>query len=278
MLRPGRRAGGRPRRAPRLHRLGRALPDRQRRLPGLLARRAAQARRGGRALPEPHRRHGAPPLPRAVDGDPAEPRGRHRDGLRRVPARGRPARGGRRGDRPHDPLGAAQPRPPTAARTSGCSASCRAGSTSTCARRAPASSWSSTSRATRSAGSRSASPSRAATGCSSTSTRSCPRTSPRYLMGVGHARGPHRRAWRAGIDMFDCVLPTRNARNGQLFTRRGRLSIRNARFRDDPRPPDPDCPCPTCRTREPRLPPPPAPGGGDDGRDPDDRPQPVLLP
>jgi queuine tRNA-ribosyltransferase len=48
--------------------------------------------------------------------------------------------------------------------------------------------------------------------------------------------------------MFDCVLPTRNARNGQLFTRRGRLNIRNARFRDDPRPPDPECRCPTCRT------------------------------
>jgi queuine tRNA-ribosyltransferase len=48
--------------------------------------------------------------------------------------------------------------------------------------------------------------------------------------------------------MFDCVLPTRNARNGQLFTKRGRLSIRNARHRDDPRPPDPDCPCSTCRT------------------------------
>ena len=44
------------------------------------------------------------------------------------------------------------------------------------------------------------------------------------------------------------MLPTRNARNGQLFTRRGRLSIRNSRFKDDPRPPDPDCPCPTCRT------------------------------
>ena len=51
-----------------------------------------------------------------------------------------------------------------------------------------------------------------------------------------------------GVDMFDCVLPTRNARNGQLFTRRGRISIRNARYRDDPRPPDPDCACPTCRT------------------------------
>ena len=51
-----------------------------------------------------------------------------------------------------------------------------------------------------------------------------------------------------GIDMFDCVLPTRNARNGQLFTRHGRISIRNARYRDDPRPPDPDCRCHTCRT------------------------------
>jgi queuine tRNA-ribosyltransferase len=50
-----------------------------------------------------------------------------------------------------------------------------------------------------------------------------------------------------GIDMFDCVLPTRNGRNGQLFTSAGRLSIRNARFRDDPAPPDPECGCPTCR-------------------------------
>jgi queuine tRNA-ribosyltransferase len=48
--------------------------------------------------------------------------------------------------------------------------------------------------------------------------------------------------------MFDCVLPTRNARNGQLFTSAGRLSIRNARYRDDPRPPDAACACYTCRT------------------------------
>ena len=81
-----------------------------------------------------------------------------------------------------------------------------------------------------------------------------------------------------GIDMFDCVLPTRNARNGQLFTSRGRISIRNARFRDDPRPPDPDCRLPHLPDREPRLPAPPPPGGGDDGRDLDERPQPVLLP
>jgi len=48
--------------------------------------------------------------------------------------------------------------------------------------------------------------------------------------------------------MFDCVLPTRNARNGQMFTRAGRMSIRNARFRADRLPPDPDCRCYTCRT------------------------------
>jgi queuine tRNA-ribosyltransferase len=74
-----------------------------------------------------------------------------------------------------------------------------------------------------------------------------PADKPRYLMGVGTPEDLIDAVAR-GIDMFDCVLPTRNARNGQLFTSRGRISIRNARFRDDPRPPDPDCPCPTCRT------------------------------
>ncbi len=74
-----------------------------------------------------------------------------------------------------------------------------------------------------------------------------PEDRPRYLMGVGTPEDIVEAVAR-GVDMFDCVLPTRNARNGQLFTRQGRLSIRNARFRDDPRPPDPDCGCPTCRT------------------------------
>ena len=50
-----------------------------------------------------------------------------------------------------------------------------------------------------------------------------------------------------GVDMFDCVMPTRNARNGWLFTSKGDLRIRNARFRDDTRPLDPDCSCYTCR-------------------------------
>ena len=51
-----------------------------------------------------------------------------------------------------------------------------------------------------------------------------------------------------GIDMFDCVLPTRNARNGQLFTSEGKINIRNARYAEDDRPLDPSCQCYTCRT------------------------------
>ena len=51
-----------------------------------------------------------------------------------------------------------------------------------------------------------------------------------------------------GVDMFDCVLPTRNARNGQLFTSEGRINIKNARYAEDDRPPDPECACQTCRT------------------------------
>jgi queuine tRNA-ribosyltransferase len=74
-----------------------------------------------------------------------------------------------------------------------------------------------------------------------------PEAKPRYLMGVGTPEDILEGVAR-GIDMFDCVLPTRNARNGQLFTRNGRLSIRNARYRSDPLPPDPECGCATCRT------------------------------
>src|SRR5262245_14438681 len=74
-----------------------------------------------------------------------------------------------------------------------------------------------------------------------------PEAKPRYLMGVGTPEDILEGIAR-GIDLFDCVLPTRNARNGQLFTRKGRISIRNARYRRDPLPPDPDCGCLTCRT------------------------------
>ncbi len=68
----------------------------------------------------------------------------------------------------------------------------------------------------------------------------------RYLMGVGTPRNLVEAVYR-GIDMFDCVMPTRNARNGMLFTSTGRLVIKNARYREDPRPPDEECDCYTCR-------------------------------
>jgi queuine tRNA-ribosyltransferase len=73
-----------------------------------------------------------------------------------------------------------------------------------------------------------------------------PRDRPRYAMGVGM---PHEIAEYValGIDMMDCVLPTRNARNGWLFTSEGRVVIKHAANRDDPRPLDPECKCYTCR-------------------------------
>ena len=70
---------------------------------------------------------------------------------------------------------------------------------------------------------------------------------PRYLMGVGTPTDLVE-AVAHGVDLFDCVLPTRNARNGQLFTANGRINIKNARYAEDDRPPDPECGCYTCRT------------------------------
>ncbi len=69
---------------------------------------------------------------------------------------------------------------------------------------------------------------------------------PRYLMGVGTPKDLIRGV-ALGIDMFDCVLPTRNARNGCLFTSRGKILIKNAVYADDATPPDPECTCLTCR-------------------------------
>jgi queuine tRNA-ribosyltransferase len=72
-----------------------------------------------------------------------------------------------------------------------------------------------------------------------------PEQAPRYLMGVGTPEDLVEGVAR-GVDMFDCVMPTRNARNGWLFTRFGDIKIRNARYRDDTRPLDPSCGCHTC--------------------------------
>ncbi len=73
-----------------------------------------------------------------------------------------------------------------------------------------------------------------------------PADKPRYLMGVGTPEDLVECVAR-GVDMFDCVMPTRNARNGQVFTSRGKLNVRNAKFARDERPLDEECECAVCR-------------------------------
>ncbi|NQZ11732.1 MAG: tRNA guanosine(34) transglycosylase Tgt, partial [Algicola sp.] len=77
-------------------------------------------------------------------------------------------------------------------------------------------------------------------------TTKIPADKPRYLMGVGKPEDIVE-AVRRGIDMFDCVMPTRNARNGHLFVKTGVVKIRNAKHRTDPTPLDPSCDCYTCK-------------------------------
>jgi len=74
-----------------------------------------------------------------------------------------------------------------------------------------------------------------------------PRNKPRYLMGVGYPWDIVEAVTR-GVDLFDCVLPTRSARFGGLFTSNGRVNIKHARYKDDPEPLDPSCTCYTCRS------------------------------
>ena len=74
-----------------------------------------------------------------------------------------------------------------------------------------------------------------------------PAHKPHYLMGVGTPEDLIAGV-QNGIDMFDCVMPTRNARNGWLFTRFGDVKIRNAQYRDNTSPLDPSCSCHTCKT------------------------------
>jgi queuine tRNA-ribosyltransferase len=73
-----------------------------------------------------------------------------------------------------------------------------------------------------------------------------PEEKPRYLMGVG-TPADLLASVRAGVDLFDCVLPTRNGRMGHAYTSRGEVTLKHERFHDDLRPLDPDCGCPVCR-------------------------------
>jgi queuine tRNA-ribosyltransferase len=82
-------------------------------------------------------------------------------------------------------------------------------------------------------------------GCLDYAPGQLPKDKPRYLMGVGKPDDIVE-AVRRGIDMFDCVLPTRSGRTGQAFTADGPINIRNAKFAEDQEPIEPGCPCPTC--------------------------------
>jgi queuine tRNA-ribosyltransferase len=84
-------------------------------------------------------------------------------------------------------------------------------------------------------------------GCLDFAVRMLPAEQPRYLMGVGKPDDIVEAVAR-GIDMFDCVLPTRSGRTGQAFTADGPLNLRNARFAEDREPIEPGCPCPACMT------------------------------
>jgi queuine tRNA-ribosyltransferase len=83
-------------------------------------------------------------------------------------------------------------------------------------------------------------------GCLDFAPNQLPEDRPRYLMGVGKPDDIVG-AVKRGVDMMDCVLPSRSGRTGQAWTRRGQVNIKNARHQDDPRPLDEDCTCPACR-------------------------------
>jgi queuine tRNA-ribosyltransferase len=84
-------------------------------------------------------------------------------------------------------------------------------------------------------------------GCLNFAVDMLPKERPRYLMGVGKPDDIVEAVVR-GIDMFDCVLPTRSGRTGQAFTPDGPINLRNARFAEDPEPIEAGCPCPACIT------------------------------
>jgi queuine tRNA-ribosyltransferase len=100
---------------------------------------------------------------------------------------------------------------------------------------------------------------------------------PRYLMGVGYRRDILH-AVGCGVDLFDCVLPARNARHGLLFTREGELRLKGATFRGDPRPVEEGCPCPLLPSSLARLPAPPVALGAAHRSGPGHPAQPTVLP
>ena len=172
-------------------------------------------------------------------------RQRHRDGVRRVSAVGRAARRDRGGDGAHDALGARAAWPRRRRRASSASASCRAASHVDLRRAHLAEIAALPFDGLALGGLGVGEAPDVMYGVIDAVAAEMPADRPRYLMGVGTPED----IWTAigaGIDMFDCVMPTRNARNGQLFVRGGRINIGNAQYRDDPNPVEDGCPCECC--------------------------------
>ena len=131
------------------------------------------------------------------------------------------------------------------AKTRRSSASCKAAYIQTCGRERGAPARDRSSRATRSVGTRWGSLMRRCSNLSARSPTRLPSDRPRYLMGVGNPTSLLQ-AVALGVDMFDCVLPTRTARLGTAFSSAGRMNLKNAQYAADPGPLDPECSCPTC--------------------------------
>ena len=186
------------------------------------------------------------PVARDVDRHPAADGRRHRHGLRRVSGvRALACRGGEV-DGDDAPVGAAVAGGARPARRRS-SASCRAASITTCASAASRRSRSIDFDGVAIGGVSVGEPKEEMLDVMRFTAPLLPADKPRYLMGVGTPEDLLDGV-AAGIDMFDCVMPTRNARNGSLFTSLGKVAIKNARYAADQRPLDPNCSCVTCRT------------------------------
>ena len=251
---PARRGRDRgARRTARLLGLGRADPHRLGRLPGLLAaRHAARGRRRRRHVPLRLRRHRRALHARGRGRDPAAARLRHRHVPRHLPTGGRSAAPSSSSAVGRTTVWAgARPRR-RARRDSSASGSPRVAPIPSCA-------------AVRSRRSRRSPFDGYALGGLAVgedwdemldavgwAAPLLPADQPRYFMGIGDAEGILEVIAR-GIDMFDCVLPTRTARTGSALTASGRLNLRNARFARDPRPLEEGCGCPACARFTPRV-------------------------
>ena len=201
-----------------------------------------------RDVPLPHRRRDGGAVARARHRDPVAARRRHFDAARRMHQAAAPR------PRSSAPCGCRSPGPSAASARSRarrpaarCSASCRAATTRRCAPKAPARSPSIGFHGYAIGGLAVGEPQEVMLQVVEDTAPRLPADQPRYLMGVGTPDDLIEAVAR-GIDMFDCVLPTRNGRHGAAFTRFGPINLENARHRDDPRPLDEESPHEAPRT------------------------------